>query len=466
MPKINFQPFPVTTEIYNYIASLTDSYSSATHTFMCRLIRDMFTGFRMTDDLYVPFERNKLRNVNRKILHEEDPSFGKYDIASKSSLVDYKRHVRSEKKSREYRMHDPIRNRLIQIMKSELLSSDPPRDFVNLLDGNPVKGKAISQRKDDKGVTEPELIRKSFNCIQPRIINKTKLLNFLKTSAGSFKHEMRGLNAWTTVLLQGYESIGADLIQYRAAYDVQYTGRISEIRGGFQSAPRVIKDIAYEGIPELYNYDLKSSHLNGSIQHLEDAGISTAWHLKYLGDPKAKENYAKIIDVPIDVWKQALMARLYGAGDGRIYRIFFDHCISSGIGHTKADDYLASFIGCTGTLSSDMRKLSRYLLRNYHKYDGRKYAGKRLGKNPTGKTVYIEDLKKSKLAQFTSFILQGFESAFIHHLTVLSKKYEYRVIGNEHDGLITIGEIPDKAVEEAKKLSGLRYAYLENKPFI
>ena len=38
-------------------------------------------------------------------------------------------------------------------------------------------------------------------------------------------------------------------------------------------------------------------------------------------------------------------------------------------------------------------------------------------------------------------------------------------MGNEHDGLVVLGEIPTAAVEEASRLSGLQNAKLVEKPF-
>jgi hypothetical protein len=66
-------------------------------------------------------------------------------------------------------------------------------------------------------------------------------------------------------------------------------------------------------------------------------------------------------------------------------------------------------------------------------------------------------------AMLSAFILQGIESAFIHALTIESLRYSYKVVANEHDGLIVIGEIPHEAVEKAALTSGLKYCVLEEK---
>jgi hypothetical protein len=74
-------------------------------------------------------------------------------------------------------------------------------------------------------------------------------------------------------------------------------------------------------------------------------------------------------------------------------------------------------------------------------------------------------MRIEKVRKLAAFVLQGQESFFIHHLTILASKFGYRIMANEHDGLITIGEIPKEAITEASRLSGLKYARLVEKPF-
>ena len=111
-----------------------------------------------------------------------------------------------------------------------------------------------------------------------------------------------------------------------------------------------------------------------------------------------------------------------------------------------------------------------WLLKDYLQMHGISYwvKGKQYIKNPTGKNLCITDLKGSsddKKRVLAAFVLQGFEAGFIHHLTLLSREYDYEVLSNQHDGLIALGEIPQAAVERAKEISGLHYANLEVKPF-
>jgi hypothetical protein len=88
----------------------------------------------------------------------------------------------------------------------------------------------------------------------------------------------------------------------------------------------------------------------------------------------------------------------------------------------------------------------------------------------SGMTIQPDDYAEGYERRNTlaAFRLQDQEAAFIHALTILSMKYGFVVCQNEHDGLITIGVIPQAAVIEASALSGLRpeLAQLVEKNFI
>lgn len=63
-------------------------------------------------------------------------------------------------------------------------------------------------------------------------------------------------------------------------------------------------------------------------------------------------------------------------------------------------------------------------------------------------------------------VLQGLEAAYIHNLCVLSKAHGFRPVSNQHDGIVTIGQVPDAAHQEAMHLAGMRYGILIEKPFV
>ncbi|WP_251961556.1 hypothetical protein [Salinibacter ruber] len=65
-----------------------------------------------------------------------------------------------------------------------------------------------------------------------------------------------------------------------------------------------------------------------------------------------------------------------------------------------------------------------------------------------------------------AWALRGLEGAFCHSITVLSAtRTDFDVVANEHDGLITQGEIPASIIQAAREMSGFHRAELVEKAF-
>ncbi len=71
---------------------------------------------------------------------------------------------------------------------------------------------------------------------------------------------------------------------------------------------------------------------------------------------------------------------------------------------------------------------------------------------------------KRKIA---AHVLQGIEAAFISYITHYSSEPDcpYRVISDQHDGVIVKGFIPEKYVERARLDSDFKYGILVEKPY-
>ena len=64
-------------------------------------------------------------------------------------------------------------------------------------------------------------------------------------------------------------------------------------------------------------------------------------------------------------------------------------------------------------------------------------------------------------------ILQGIEAHFIAEITAFSKSFGFKVLSNQHDGLVTYGEIPDDCIAAAQKTSSLgKFGKLVKKGFL
>jgi hypothetical protein len=85
-------------------------------------------------------------------------------------------------------------------------------------------------------------------------------------------------------------------------------------------------------------------------------------------------------------------------------------------------------------------------------------------KNACGAVQPVTLFKNVK--EIAAFFCQGYESAFVNHLMLLSKEYNYTVRSLEHDGLVVDGWIPEVAVAKARELSGFHTAVLEESLFL
>lgn len=244
------------------------------------------------------------------------------------------------------------------------------------------------------------------------------------------------------------------------------TGRITS---PLQSATREMKYAMYRNLGEMRNYDLKSSQAVILQQEFGKAGISSNWLNTYLSTENAKEVYALKAGLEGQdgeaTWKNCLYALFMGAGQPRQ--------TEDPNGFYSVEAYLYNYLGDKSQLEGlyeqfnelvkplceSIEEWHSHLIKDYAKSNstrsgdkfyvpnacGMKFCFKTRGKKKTNKT-------KRDLA---AHILQGQEACFIHHLTLLGKKYNYKPIGNEHDGLIVLGEIPNEAIQEAVAESGM-----------
>jgi hypothetical protein len=270
------------------------------------------------------------------------------------------------------------------------------------------------------------------------------------------------------------EEISEELSEYTGLVKkVQKSGRTTEI-GGFQSCSREMKHAAFAGIPDIHNYDLKSSQVLGLLQLFEEAGISTIELEKILQDDKRE--VSECLNLEVDSYKAALMSIIMGAAlkpptsenldtSGSVYNY-----ISTGTTTTALDSY-TRFYDKFSPLKKDINKWHTHLVNNALATMNRQ---KRISNRCNVKLDLKEFLdsdgeitRMNKLKRtLAAYYLQGQEANYIHTLCTLSKKYGFEVYSNQHDGLVTRGEIPLEATEEAIKLSGFRYAKLEEKNFI
>lgn len=279
----------------------------------------------------------------------------------------------------------------------------------------------------------------------------------------------------------------------RFARNPQSSGRVTEL-GGFQNASRGFKAAGLARLRETHdvrNYDVVASHPWGLVQYFERAGVSTEWLRAYLAGDKAdyaEQAFGDRSDGAVEVWKRCLLALVTGAtvpahlggaeqalsGPGRRtsdlpdVAVYLRSAFGGGLPTPEALAALEGFARVVAPFQSD-REAWYGVVRAGVKdrtlaNDGR---GGLYVANAAGRKLNVKGLSDWELtSRVTSHLLQGREAALIHTLTALGPRYGYQPTGNAHDGLVTEGEIPDAAVEEAKEASGFRHARLVEKPYL
>ncbi len=272
------------------------------------------------------------------------------------------------------------------------------------------------------------------------------------------------------------------IFRYTAAWEPQRFGRITDVGGGLQNATREMKAACLSRVPAVRNYDLKSSQPRQLSAWFDLAGIPTdELEAVLLGDKAAE---AERLGLTIDGFKHGTMGLVMGgilfatleAGtdrDGTPRGEVVESILAGTLPGVDPADAYAAFETRTRLLYTQLQAFRHYLVHvwlpanEYRANGGRRYV-----RNATGATFDVTaTLDKNGRTtaktgrKLAAFLLQGTEAAFIYTLTVIAPQFGYTVLGNEHDGLITLGPIPEEAVQSARDHTGLHSAVLVEKPF-
>jgi len=291
---------------------------------------------------------------------------------------------------------------------------------------------------------------------------------------------------------------------YVPAYAFQSTGRVHPNgSGGLQSCSRDMKAAAYHRVSDVHNFDLKASQPSLLLDEFERAGIDCEWLGRYLRDyaQGRRGEYADRCGLSEGAWKECFTSIIFGARvpesvrtrqveyhtkGGSVKRDRPVHAVTERILADVGEDKL---VYALGRFSAEVEPLLRasaqwraYLGGEWisegcpspgctrtHGSKGtvvRNAVGARFNVNerrygmPKGRRRERQDWRR-KLA---AFVLQGREAALISELAQLGDRYGFEPVANEHDGLVSIGTIPDAAVEEARERVGAASARLVTKP--
>ena len=400
-------------------------------------------------------------------------------------LIEIKNHDRYLKKMREYRISLDFLTAYINASPLISLTQNSVEEYLATRKINAFSKKTFSpfmksQLYDTQRHPEPNLIIEAINSIDYSLYNQYNTLKHLTTLRNSYlklKKEESPLfeHQFYDFLLdfQCFESIlnqkpmpttNEKLYSFKPAYKVQSTGRIEAIGGGLQNCSKKMKLAAFDGIDDLEIIDLSASHANILLNQMQMANIACSWLEDYLASPQSKYAYASSIGIRYSTWKRCFYAFLMGA---RLNPSMYSPAnplrgyLALDIQSKHIDEAYKHFIHIIQPLREPLNEWYKYLLDDYVPRYSTQVLGKTYIKNPAGK-VKLLTTTTSK-AQIAAFIIQGYETAFIHQLTILSKKYNYIPINNEHDGLYVLGHVSQQAIVEARAKTGLRFLQVNQK---
>ena len=481
--------------LYSYLKGLVQDFNSATQHFFSHVFSSCMLPENLKDGTYIPIPRKTL-----------DKKFGKefIDILGliKAGLIE-----KTESYSIEYsicycyRIHPDILDATEKYYPKSF-EEVKSLNYVNLFDGRAIRTKKSKLTYGKNNLKLPELIYQAIKGIERTFVNIKAGWKHIKDCRAGIKTQKQYRKYLNDLRCLEYISRNIDytnegLAYYVPSYEPQKSGRISEKEGGTQSCSRALKHFLFL-IPNRCNYDLKSSQVYILKWWFEQANISTQFLDKYLAADKTI--WAISIGMSVKCLKNCMYAKFMGAElpnikkywdkkAGKYKPEFF--CLSiveylleeaqkinqgrAIIDDKEADEklmleLLTKFNKFVKPLQQQLDKFYEWLVNDYCQ----KNHHRGIIKNLTGMPFNLNEYKNDKgeyknikelYRKLTAFFLQGTEAAFIHCLTnkTIQQKYDYEVISNQHDGLLTINPIPKEAIAEAKKTIGLSEASLEEK---
>lgn len=414
---------------------------------------------RLIDDgFYIGKGRNRLRACPKRL--------------ESLDLIEIHPQYKQGAASRKYRIPPPLMEAFHQALLADPIDTDRP--VFDLVTGKPWQAKWNQTTPSDPEAaldTPPmgDLVERAVDTIRECHYNRKALTAHLESrrlecnaTTENEENRLRGLRLRQRLIndLSIFREL-PPVSPFRPHYRRQRSGRIGT---PMQNLTIEAKAAAYRDVPQLHNYDLSNSQLRiCAYYEFPEHGVECPWLIDYLNKPELKNTYAEQIGITPTAFKEAVIGVVMGS---RLPRDATDKASSilvaldEGLTSDNLNEGVQTF---RGTISPLKQALDRW-----HRAIIQEIRAKGKLENALGLTLTREAVAEhagSKRGVVAAHLLQGREALFIHTLTSLSERYGFQVIGNEHDGLITIGIIPESAIQQTQKVTGLHRLELREKPF-
>ncbi|MBW4601010.1 MAG: hypothetical protein KME29_15795 [Calothrix sp. FI2-JRJ7] len=487
--------FPVNWRLYSYLIVLVKGFNKPTREFWFHVLACSLLPQNLKEEEWIPVPRETIN----KEWGKKGEAHRKVDIEGLIQAGLLERDYYSIENGKCYYYTIPS-NILMGCMGFYYILEPQIQaiDFYNLMTGKKIEKFKGSKLYDENRHPLPELVSSAIKGMKRHVFHLAQVEAQLAKAQAGIQNKPQLNRKYANdarcfeLIARRCRPIGNGLVEYIPIYEHQKYGRITEKEGGLQSCSRAMKKAAFS-FPNCYNYDLKSSQMYILKWWFEKANVCTQFIDNYLASDKAE--WAKEIGISVDCLKNCMYAKFFGASStseywdykaGKYKQESFEKAVphyiweearrqleSKNITNEDEVDRLAlillnKFTVFVRPLDLELKKFYKWLVFTYCK-------GKKRVKNLTGMTFDLEEYQdkgnypKKNLStlnrKLTSFFLQGTEAAFIHFLTTeeVQTKYSYEVISNQHDGLVTIGQVSKDAVQEAKEHFGIAYFDLVEK---
>jgi hypothetical protein len=453
---IDVRYFTVTPAQFAYLKTVAADLSLADYKLFCYFLLVTITRYRevqKTDKGWLSVRKrviqDKFRTARPENLQQQD-------------LIAINRSYTVGKNSRRYRVNDWVVEGYVKATIDGQM--EEPR-YVSIVTGKPVPPKCNVEPDPSKEPPIPQLIQSAMDRFQVCYYDRLAVLEHLERLHATYEQtpthrdRFRFLNDW--LIFDAIEKLStpadaAGIYRFKPGYKMLKTGRICT---PLQSASRAMKAAAYGSLIETYNYDLTSSQMALTMLEFERNGIHCPWIQSYLNEPHKRAEYARFVGVTVDTWKNCL------------YTILMTGHIPT---NTKwqgspvvetLEDEIKSPVEVAAALSR-LRNVLKPLARNLKKWHKRIESEAKESESVTNMLGLIRPVADfNGTPGMVAHLLQGMEACFIHTLTLLGDTYGFVPLGNEHDGLITMGQIPDEAKQAAREITDLYWLELREKPF-
>ena len=425
-----------------------------------------------------------------------------------AAVIQTRGHWAEGNRCRRYRL-DPTLARRLRKLEPKTAAEASRTEWVNPFNGRVVRAALRSIKTDGSRHPHPPLVVAALDVLDTGVLDVERIEEYVgrirrSASVGSPGGDRRRRNAglleahavataaWRSYsrgVLRQRPTVDWPFATYPLAYKVATSGRIYQRGGGAQNFPGELKRAAYERVPGVADFDIRRSHLAGAVLLMGGAGLLT----EALAELYGGDDDLTAVELQCGLRAGALKSVLYPLMSGGRLPEPTDAAVTTVLKGRTPRDAAVRVVRDEAEVGTDGREVvpfrDRYEraydllgpalweIKEWHEHLAYDYVpavctsgrGGQFVENACGMKLLVRragggPLTPTQAAKTVApHLLQGLEAAYVHALTVLLAGRGVRVVSNEHDGLIALGEPSAEDLAVARHESGFHNAELVRK---